>query len=80
MPKKFLKLCERFKMTPDKFLLSVLDWARDEQMKAELFKYIYLRERAQNPDKLASDIQKEMCNSFNVSKKTFEKYIYWKED
>jgi len=80
LPKKFLKLCKRFKITPDEFLLSILTWARDEKMKAELFKYIYLRERAQNPTNPDSQTQKGICDKFGVSKKTLEKYIYWKDD
>ena len=78
MPKEFLKWCKRFKLTPDELLSLIFELPRNEKLKAELFKFIYSRERAKNPGKATSDIRKEMYEQFKISKKTLEKYIYWK--
>lgn len=78
MPKEFLKYCKRFRLTPDEFLALIFELPRNERLKAELFKFIYSRERAQNPGKLTIDIREEMCDNFGIGRRTLEKYIYWK--
>jgi len=75
---KWLKDCKSCNMSADDFLTMVLNYARNDSLKAKLFSYIYLRERAENPKKPVAEIQEEMCRKFKVSVKTLEKYIYWK--
>lgn len=75
---KWLKDCKSCNMSADDFLTMVLNYARNDELKAKLFSYIYLRERAENPKKPVAEIQKQMCLKFQVSLKTLEKYIYWK--
>lgn len=68
-------------MGPDEFLLMILKFSKDaesEERKAELFKYIYQRNRAENPELSDKMVQEKMCVKFRVSLKTLEKYIYWK--
>ncbi|GAH94724.1 unnamed protein product, partial [marine sediment metagenome] len=49
-----------------------------DKKKAEIFKYIYRRNRAENPELSDSRIQDKMCKKFNVGLSTLYKYIYWK--
>lgn len=68
-------------MGPDEFLLMILEFSKDadaDKKKAEIFKYIYQRDRAENPKLSDKKIQKRMCNKFEISLRTLEKYIYWK--
>ena len=68
-------------MGPDEFLLMILEFSKDidaDKKKAEIFKYIYQRNRAENPELSDKMVQERMCDKFKVSLKTLEKYIYWK--
>ena len=68
-------------MEPDKFLLMILKFSKDagaDERKAEIFKYIYQRNRAENPQLSDNKIREDMCKKFKVSMGTLEKYIYWK--
>ena len=79
--KVWLKYCKKCRMGPDEFLLMILEFSRDpesDEKKAEIFKYIYQRNRAENPKMSDKKIQKKMCKKFEISSRTLEKYIYWK--
>ena len=79
--KDFVKYCKKCRMGPDEFLIMILLFSKDadsEERKAEIFKYIYQRNRAENPEMSDKEVQKEMCDKFGVGLKTLEKYIYWK--
>lgn len=79
--KVWLKYCKKCRMGPDEFLLMILEFSKDidaDKKKAEIFKYIYRRNRAENPELSDSRIQDKMCKKFNIGLSTLYKYIYWK--
>ena len=71
--KVWLKYCKKTGLTIDE-LLSISQEIVFNYRKS-IIKYIYDREREQNPKKSEGEIRKEIRKQFNIGKKLLEAYL-----
>lgn len=69
-----LKYCKQCQLSIDDVMLLALDVVNNHPH--EVFTHIYTRERAQHPDKTATQIKHEMADKFSITYKKLESYLY----